>query len=118
MQYIYIFKHLCMIASPLGLYCYKRLPMGVTPAPDIAQEIMDELFHHLEECDVYINDVGVFSDNYDEHLKSLDKTLMILHEQGFTRINPEKYEWAVQETDWLGYWLTPRVVPATADPPQ
>ena len=37
--------------------------MGVTPAPDIGQEIMDELFHHLEERDVYINDVGVFSDD-------------------------------------------------------
>jgi hypothetical protein len=29
---------LCMIATPFGLYHYKWLPMGVTPAPDIAQE--------------------------------------------------------------------------------
>eukprot|EP00978_Attheya_sp_CCMP212_P013002 scaffold32449_cov55-Attheya_sp.AAC.4 len=80
--------------------------MGVTPAPDIAQEIMDELFHLIEECDVYIDDVGVFSDDFDEHLKSLDKISMILPEHGFT-INPDKCEWAIQETDWLGYWLTP-----------
>eukprot|EP00978_Attheya_sp_CCMP212_P037760 scaffold181104_cov29-Attheya_sp.AAC.1 len=79
--------------------------MGFTPAPDIAQEIMDELFHLIEECDVYIDDVGVFSDDFDEHLKSLDKILIILQEHGFT-INPDKCEWAIQETDWLGYWLT------------
>ena len=80
--------------------------MGINQSPDIAQEIMEDLFRHMDEVDNYIDDVGCFNDSWESHLSSLDKVFKILESNNFT-VNPYKCEWAVQETDWLGYWLTP-----------
>jgi len=100
-------KELCTICTPFGNYRYNRLGMGIHQSPDIAQEVMEDLFRALEEVDVYIDDVGCFNNTWEQHIQSLSKVLTILEQNNFT-VNPFKCEWAVQETDWLGYWLTPK----------
>ena len=59
---------------------------------------MENLLRDIEECDVYIDDVGCFSNTWQEHLQSLHKILTILQNSNFT-VNPRKCEWAVKETD-------------------
>jgi hypothetical protein len=80
--------------------------MGIKQSPDIAQQIMEDLFCSFDDVEVYIDDIGIFSNTWEEHFASLEKVLSTLQDNNFT-INPLKCEWAVQETDWLGYWLTP-----------
>jgi hypothetical protein len=70
---------------------------------------MENVLRNIEEIDVYIDDVGVFNNDWQGHLQTLDEVLRRLKDNGFT-INPLNVNgpWAVKETDWLGYWLTPR----------
>jgi Reverse transcriptase (RNA-dependent DNA polymerase)./Integrase core domain. len=99
-------SELCVIVTPFGKYKYKRLPMGICLSTVIAQEIMEEVLRDIENVEIYLDDIGIFSDDWNSHLKTIQLVLMKLEENGFS-INPLKCEWAVQETDWLGYWLTP-----------
>jgi len=100
-------SNLCAISSPYGNYKYLRAPTGVKQTPDFAQQIMEHVLRDIDEIQAYIDDVGVFGDkSFKEHLKVLDVVLTRLQDANFT-INPLKCEWAVQETDFLGFWLTP-----------
>jgi hypothetical protein len=62
-------QDLCTIIPPFGKYKYLRLPMGLKCSPDIAQAAMENLLSDIEDADVYIDEVGAFSSDWDHHVK-------------------------------------------------
>ncbi len=61
-------QDLCTIVIPFGKYKYLRLPMGLECSPDIAQAAIENVLPGIKDADIYINDVGAFSDNWDHHV--------------------------------------------------
>ena len=79
--------------------------MGLKFSPDFAQEVMENIFCHLEDTYIYI-DVGDFSTSWTANIKLIDEVLRLLKDNKFT-VNPLKCERTVKYTDWIGYWITP-----------
>lgn len=104
-------KNLCTIVTPFGKFRYCRMAMGLKPAPDFCQRHIEDVLRDLKSrgVEVYIDDVGIFSNSYAEHMELIKLVVQRLQDAGF-KINPLKCEWCVQETDFLGHWLTPQGV--------
>ena len=64
---------LAAFITPLGVYKWKRLPMGLASALGAFQNLMELSFTGLfsEMAVVYLEDLIVFGRNFDEHLKRL-----------------------------------------------
>ena len=59
---------MCTIVTPFGKFKYNRLPMGLECSPDIAQEVMENIFCDIDDAEVYIDDIGAFSNSRKENL--------------------------------------------------
>ncbi|KAL7483218.1 hypothetical protein ACHAW6_008869 [Cyclotella cf. meneghiniana] len=98
-------QDLYTITTPFGKDKDLRFSVGLQFYPEMAQSIMESVLSGINDMDAYIDDVGAFSPDWDQHVISLHNILCCMQENGFT-MNPHKCEWAIKETDWLGYWLT------------
>ena len=71
-------KDLCTIATPFGKIKYNRLPMRLKCSPDFAQQVMENIFRNVEDAEVCIDDIGAFSNSWEEHMALLGKILTLL----------------------------------------
>jgi hypothetical protein len=69
---------------------------------------MEHILHNMMEVECFLEDIGIFSNDFEIHMHMVCKVLTHLQDNGFT-INPLNGKWAVQETDWLDYLVMPTV---------
>ena len=69
-------------------------PYGKHLLPDIAQSMIENVLKGLD-VEVYINDIGIFSDTYEAQMQKVNLVLQRL-EPTRLKVNPLKCEWCVQ----------------------
>lgn len=89
--------------TPKGLYQFVRMPFGLHGAAATFQRLVDKLLRrHIEYAAAYIDDVIVFSNTWQEHVKHLDQVLGEVQRAGLT-VNPEKCRLGMEKTQYLGF---------------
>uniref|UniRef100_A0A0A9Z9D6 RNA-directed DNA polymerase n=1 Tax=Lygus hesperus TaxID=30085 RepID=A0A0A9Z9D6_LYGHE len=86
-----------------GTFAYKRLPFGVNKGGQILSKLMDKLFADIryKYCFYYFDDVFIYSNTLEEHIRHLEDVLTRLQKAGLT-VNPDKIKLAQQKIDFLG----------------
>ncbi|KII70025.1 Retrovirus-related Pol polyprotein from transposon 17.6 [Thelohanellus kitauei] len=94
-----------------GLYEYNVLPFGLSNAPSTFQRLMDQILSEIADCDAYLDDIIIFSNSFEEHLKTLKSVLDRLKSAGL-KLKLEKCKFAHSRLEYLGYLVTPEGIEA------
>ena len=86
-----------------GRYRYRRMPFGLKKAPAVFQQLMDKVLSSCRDCaSTYIDDVLVYSADWDVHKKDLGRVLAALESAGITA-KPGKCQFGRQHVEYLGH---------------
>lgn len=87
--------------TPSGLYSYTVMPFGLRNAPATFQRLMNRVVSGLRGCAVYLHDVVVYSDTWEEHVQRID-ALFDRFVWARLTVNLAKCEFAKATVTYLG----------------
>lgn len=95
-------KEISAFVTPDGLYQYKVMPFGMKNSPASFQRLINKVIVDLEGCEAYIDDVIIYSDTWEEHLKIIREFFERLSRAMLT-INLSKSEFGQAQVTYLGH---------------
>lgn len=92
-----------------GLFEFSVMPFGLNNAAQTQQRLMDAIFGPEMEPNVfvYLDDIIVVNNNFEEHIKTLREVYNRLKNAGLT-VNVEKCEFCRKSLKYLGYVVDER----------
>lgn len=68
--------------TPFGRYWYKRLPMGITSAPELFQRTFNDVFGHIKGLNIIMDDFLIAAADVETHNKILREVLQTARDNG------------------------------------
>jgi hypothetical protein len=93
---------LLTFATPWGRYEYRRLPFGISIAPEIFHKAVVDALAGIPGVEVYVDDIFVHGKNDEEHDERFDQVMSRLQEKKFTP-NRAKIQKKKRKIKFLGH---------------
>lgn len=83
------------------------MPFGLKNAPASFQRLMNKVLASClgECCEVYLDDIVIYSKNLEEHIVHLERVFVTLQKAGLT-LNVEKCDFFKTDLEFLGHYFT------------
>ena len=107
-------QELTTFITPFGRYCFRRLPFGITSAPEIFMRKMSQLFEGVEGVFCYMDDILIYGKDMKEHDERLSAVMNIVISSGL-KLNESKCLFRQPELKFLGHTFTANGVVADPD---
>ena len=107
-------QHLTTFVTPFGRYCFKKLPFGISSAPELFQRRMTQTLEGLDGVLCHMDDVLVFGQDKKQHDDRLGKVLKRLESAGVT-LNRSKCEFNRSSVTFLGHLIDCKGIRADPD---
>ena len=104
-------RHITCMSTPVGVFQWKVLPMGLKNASAIFQRVMESVLQEHDYVNVYIDDIIVGSSGDTEaelvanHEKNLRAVLKTLAENDIL-VSPKKAQLFMKQVEFCGHVLT------------
>jgi len=96
--------------TPFGHFQWRYMPFGLRNAPATFSRLVSKLLLGLDSfCAVYLDDIIIFSDSWEEHLRHLRMVFDRIRDPRLT-LSPSKCQFAVADVDYLGHHVGLRCV--------
>ena len=88
-------------------YEFTVMPFGLTNAPATFQRMMGNLLKGIKGCLVFIDDIIIFSDTWEQHQRILDDVFRCVRAAGL-KIKRDKCQFAQESVKFLGHIVSAR----------
>ena len=95
--------------TPQGLFQFCKMPFGLVTAPATFCRLMRKVLHNMTNVDNFIDDILVYTESYDQHIKILSELFTRLQAANLNA-RPSKCSLAYSKLDCLGHVIGEEVI--------